>query len=131
MTMLGQILSCEEQASAEFIIDECSNIGMCFCCLEGGVSTKTSCCPEPLTLCGEQGQCCCFYSRGSFPCNHTTPSEQGLCGVFCVNKIETIKDAEHAHREAARASEAVDAVIVERKGGAPCAAITDEEMVRE
>jgi len=129
MTMLGQILSCEEQASSEFIVEECSNIGMCFCCLEGGLASKTSCCPTPLTCCGEQGQCCCFFSRGSFPCNDTTPCELGCCGIFCINKFETIKDAEEAQREAARFSEAVDAVIVEK--GAPSIAVTDEEMVRQ
>ena len=111
-------LTCEEQSQGEFIVMEESCEGNCCCCWEGGGSNKVSCCPTPMTCYGCLGQCCCLYFRLSFPCNDTTPCEVGCCSLMCMNKIETIKEAEAALREKARASEAVEAVIIE-KGGSP------------
>jgi hypothetical protein len=116
-TGLCQFLSCEEPGSSEFIIIENSNSGMCFCCAEYGNACKLSCCPSPLTCCGSQGQTCCVFNRSNFPCTDLTPCEIGLCGIFCINKIEFIKEAEQRIRDR-QSGGAVEAVIVE-KGGAP------------
>jgi hypothetical protein len=101
---------------------------MTMCCFDCGMSNKVSCCPKPVTLYGSQGQCCCIYSRCSFPCNDTAPCEVGCCGTFCINKTEIIGAAEAVIRENAGENEAVEAVIIER--GAPSTVVDDADEER-
>ena len=111
--------SCEEMASSEFIMHECSDRCMLLCCFDCGAQVKWSCCPTPITLYGSQGQCCCLMTRCSFPCNNTTPCELGCCGHMCINKLETIAEFEQIERQKKDSLEALDAVIVEKKGASP------------
>ena len=114
---MQQCCSCEVPGQTEFIMYETSCRGLLLCIIEQGVADKCSCCPQPLTLFGSQGQCCCVFTRCNFPCNDLTPCELGCCGIFCINKVEIIKEAEAKIRDRQSGS-AVEAVIVE-KGGAP------------
>ena len=113
-TMCG---ACENKESTELIVFEQSCEGMQLCCLEYGNACKVSCCPQPLTCSGTQGQYCCIFHRCNFPCNDLSPCELGCLGIFCINKVEIIKEAEAKIRDRQSGS-AVEAVIVE-KGGAP------------
>jgi len=122
---LQSILNCEKPGVNEFVVVENSCKGLCCCCVDCGNAAKASCCPTPITCCGAQGQCCCAYYRCNFPCDNYAPCELGCCSIFCIDKVEIIKEAEAKVRE--RSSKgAIVAVIVE-KGGAPTIA---EEMDR-
>jgi hypothetical protein len=126
-TQLQQVLSCEAEGAGagEFIVTENSCKGLSCCCCEFGNAAKASCCPTPITCCGQQGQCCCLYYRGNFPCDRFAPCEFGCCSIMCVDKKQAIMDAESADRERVSGG-AIEATVVE-KGGAPVLA---EEMTR-
>jgi len=122
---LATALNCETPGTSEFVAAEQSCKGLFCCCCDCGNSCKVSCCPTPITCLGTQGQCCCQYQRCNFPCDDFAPCELGCCSIFCIDKIEIIKEAEAKVRE--RTSKgAIEAVIVE-KGGAPA---LSEEMER-
>ena len=126
-TCLINCLNCEQEQGSEFVVYEISSKGLACCCFECGNAAKVSCCPQPITCIGAQGQNCCCYYRFSLPCDATAPCEIGLCGIFCVEKTEEIKEAEEKLRSKSSKG-AIEAVIVE-KGGAPAEEITDADVV--
>lgn len=114
-------------------IHESSRKVLCLCCIEEDITTSIKCCPNPFRCYQNRCHFCCCYGKCNCPCSIEVPCEVGLCGIYCMKKVEQIEEFQNKHPEdfygmARITPSGANGEVEVVKGGAPT---NNDEMIRE